>query len=129
MRLPPSAVQPRVVSEEPLGGGIGNDVGGALETGDLGVLGGSILLQAARPQIKITSRIIRGFSILDIFLQVVFVGSLIVMFVRQRLAGHAIFALDPAAEVHELAPFRTEWTKGIIFPLGWLPAGWTLHES
>jgi hypothetical protein len=72
-------------------------VGGALETGDLGVLGGSTLLQAGRPQIKITSRIIRGFSVLDIFLQVVFVGSLIVMFLRQRLAGHAIFALDPAA--------------------------------
>ena len=118
-----------MVSEEPLGGGIGKDVGGALETGDLGVLGGSRLLHAARPQIKITSRIIRGFSVLDIFLQVVYVGSRIVVFLWQRFAGHAIFALDPTAEVNELAPFRTEWTKGIIFPLGWFPAGWTLHES
>ena len=87
-----------------------------------------MLLQAAKPQIRITSRITRGGSVLDIFLQVVFVNSRIVVFARERFAGHSIFALNPTAEVYELAPFRTEWTKGIVFPVGRFPAGWTLHE-
>jgi len=127
LRFPP-AVQPSVLREEPLTGGIGNDVfGGAPETGCFD--GGSMLLQPAKPQISITSRITRGLSVLDISLQVVFVRSGIVMFAGQRFAGHSIFALDPAAQIDELAPFRTEWTKGIIFPLGRFPAGWTLHES
>jgi hypothetical protein len=35
----------------------------------------------------------------------------------ERFARHTIFTFDPLAEVDELAPLRTEGTKGIIFPL------------
>ena len=45
------------------------------------------------------------------------------------LAGDAILALYPLAQVDELAPFRTEGTKGIVFPLDRFTAGWALHES
>jgi hypothetical protein len=48
---------------------------------------------------------------------------------RHWLAGHTILALDPFAEVYKLTPFRTEGTDRIVFPLDWLTAGWTLHES
>jgi len=48
---------------------------------------------------------------------------------RHLLAGHTILALDPFAEVYKLAAFRTEGTDRIVFPLDWLTAGWTLHES
>src|ERR1700754_3657063 len=75
------------------------------------------------------SRKICGFNVLNIFLQVVFVYRPIVVFAGHRFAGHSIFTFDPAAEVNELAAFRTEWTKGVVFPLGRFTAGWTLHES
>jgi hypothetical protein len=48
---------------------------------------------------------------------------------RHGLAGHTILALDPFAEIYKLAAFRTEGTDRIVFPLDWLTAGWTLHES
>ena len=54
--------------------------------------------------------------------------SSFIPFLRDRLAGHTILALDPAAEIDKLAPLRTERTEGIIFPFGWLTAGWALHE-
>lgn len=104
-------------------------LGGPLEVLGGVLLGGSLLLQAAKPQIRSASRIICGFSVLNIFLQIVFVNRLIAVFAGQRFAGHSIFTLDPAAEVNELAAFRTEWTEGVIFPLSRFPAGWTLHES
>jgi hypothetical protein len=43
--------------------------------------------------------------------------------------GDAILAFDPLAQVDELAPFRTEGTKRILFPLDWFTAGWAVHES
>ena len=66
---------------------------------------------------------------LNIPLQVTVAGGWIVRVARQGVAGHAIFALDPTAQVDELAALGTEWTKGIVFPLGRFTAGWTLHES
>ncbi len=52
-----------------------------------------------------------------------------VMFVGERFTGDSIFTFNPPAEIHELAALRTEGTKRIIFPLDWLTAGWTFHES
>jgi hypothetical protein len=50
-------------------------------------------------------------------------------FLGQRFARDAIFAFNPPAQIQELAAFRTEGTKRIVFPLDWLTAGWTFHES
>jgi hypothetical protein len=118
-------------NDPPFNGGIGRLVlGGALLTGAFGPrLGGSILLQAVKPQIKIVTRIICGFSVLNIFLQVVFARWWFVRITGQRFARHSIFAFDPTAQVNKLASLRTEWTKGVVFPLGRFTAGWTLHES
>jgi hypothetical protein len=55
-------------------------------------------------------------------------GSLI-FFLGKRFTGDAILTLNPPAEVDELAPLTTEWTKRIIFPLDRLTAGWASHES
>jgi hypothetical protein len=44
-------------------------------------------------------------------------------------AGDAIFAFDPATEVHELTTFRTKGAKGIFFPFDRFTAGWTVHEG
>jgi len=107
-------------------------LGGPLGTvGGLGGvrLSGSLLLHAVKPQIRMAGSKIRGFSVLNIFLQVVFVRRRIAVFVGQRFARHSIITLNPTAKVNELAAFRTEWTKGIVFPLGRFTAGWTLHES
>lgn len=51
-----------------------------------------------------------------------------ILFLGKRLTGDAIFALDPAAQIDKLAPFGTEGTKGVVFPLDWLTAGWAFHE-
>jgi len=40
----------------------------------------------------------------------------LLLLVRQRLAGHAVFTFDPFTEVDKLAPFGTEGTERIIFP-------------
>jgi len=53
----------------------------------------------------------------------------IILFLGHLFAGHAILTLDPTAEINKLAPLRTEWTEGIIFPFDWLTAGWALHNS
>ena len=63
------------------------------------------------------------------FLLIIADGCPLIRFLWHWLAGHTIFALDPFAEVYELAAFRTEGTDRIVFPLDWLTAGWTLHES
>ena len=97
-------------------------VGGLEITGVFVVL--SLLLQAAnniRPQ---THAIASKF-----FLLVITDRCPLIRFLRHWLAGHTIFALDPFAEVYKLATFRTERTDRIVFPLDWLTAGWTLHES
>jgi len=51
------------------------------------------------------------------------------MFVGERFTGDSIFTFNPPAEIDELAPLRTEWTKRIVFPLDRLTAGWAIHES
>jgi hypothetical protein len=68
-----------------------------------------------------------GSTALDFFL-ILDRGSFI-LFLGQRFTRDAILTLDPLAEIDKLAPFRTEGTKGIIFPLDWLTAGWAFHES
>jgi hypothetical protein len=103
--------------------------GGALLAGRLPVLGGSLLLQPAKPQIKTIIKTIRVICVLNISLQIVVVCVWVVVLARQGFTGNAVFALDPAAQVNELAAFGTEWTKGVVFPLGRFTAGWTLHES
>ena len=116
----------------PFVGGIGKVVsGGALATGvfEVLLLDKSLLLQPARTQIISTSKKIGGFGRLNIFLQIIRRSRGLVWIVRQRFARNSILTFDPMAEVDELAALRTEWTKGVIFPLGWFPAGWTLHES
>ncbi|HEU5092509.1 MAG TPA: hypothetical protein VFT30_07480, partial [Nitrospira sp.] len=60
------------------------------------------------------------------FLTLVIFGPL---FLRQRLTRHTILTLNPTAKVNKLTAFRTEGTERIVFPLDWLTAGWTLHES
>ena len=41
--------------------------------------------------------------------------------------GNPIVALNPPAQVDELAALRTEGTKGVVLPLDWFTAGWTSH--
>ena len=53
----------------------------------------------------------------------------LILILRNLFTGHTILALDPFAEIYKLAAFRTEGTDRIVFPLDWLTAGWTLHES
>lgn len=50
------------------------------------------------------------------------------MILRDGFAWDAILALDPTAEVNELATFRTEGPNRIVFPLDRVTAGWALHE-
>jgi hypothetical protein len=64
---------------------------------------------------------------LELFIVVCWAGLILIL--RNLFTGHTIFALDPAAEIYELAPFCTEGTERIFFPLDWLTARWTLHES
>jgi len=65
----------------------------------------------------------------NLFVMVILHCDALVWFLRQRFTGHTIFAFDPLTQVDELAPLRTEGTKRIVFPLDWLTAGWTFHES
>src|SRR3569832_1490598 len=55
-------------------------------------------------------------------------GSLIVL-LWHGFAGHTILTLYPFPKINKLTAFRTERTDGIVFPLDWFTAGWTLHES
>jgi hypothetical protein len=48
---------------------------------------------------------------------------------RDWLTRHTIITLNPTAKIDKLTAFRTEGTDRIVFPLDWLTAGWTLHES
>jgi len=58
-----------------------------------------------------------------------FVAVSFILFVWQRFTGHAVLTFNPPAKIDELAALRTEGTKGVIFPLGRLTAGWAFHES
>ena len=53
----------------------------------------------------------------------------LILFLRHGLAGHTILALYPFPKINKLTAFRTERTDGIVSPLDWFTAGWTLHES
>jgi hypothetical protein len=48
---------------------------------------------------------------------------------RQWFPWHTVFAINPTSQVNELASFRTKRAKRIFFPLDWLTAGGTLHQS
>jgi hypothetical protein len=122
-------------SDPPFNGGIGRLVFGALVSGAFGpdgfgpAVGGSRLLHAvseATPQSK--SAITPLDTVLDIFLQFITTRRL-VRIAGQRFARHSILTLDPTAQVNKLASLRTEWTKGVVFPLGRFTAGWALHET
>jgi len=63
------------------------------------------------------------------FLTLIVDRSSFSLFLRQWLTGHTILTLNPTAKVNKLTAFRTEGTERIVFPLDWLTAGWTLHES
>jgi len=52
-----------------------------------------------------------------------------ILFVWERFTRDAVFTFNPPAKVDELAAFRTEGAKGVVFPLGRLTAGWAFHES
>jgi hypothetical protein len=53
----------------------------------------------------------------DFLVMVILDCGAFVWFLGQRLTGDAILAFNPLAQVDKLAPFRTEGTKRIIFPL------------
>jgi hypothetical protein len=65
----------------------------------------------------------------NVFLAVILDRSSFIFCLWDRLAGHTVLTLNPAAKVNKLTAFRTEGTDRIVFPLDWLTAGWTLHES
>jgi len=115
----------------PFTGGIGNAAPGGPPALGLAVLllDTSLLLQPASTHNKSASKKIDSFSLLNISLRIFRGCGLVGMILRQLFAWDSIVTFDPTAEVNQLAAFRTEWTKGIVFPLGWFPAGWTLHES
>jgi hypothetical protein len=81
---------------------------------------GSLLLHAAK-----NTRPLR--TMRNMFLAFILYRSLFIMFLGDRLAGDAIFTLNPTAEIDKLASLRTKGTERIIFPLDWLTAGWALH--
>ena len=54
----------------------------------------------------------------EIFISIALNPGRFVTLFGKLFAGDAILAFDPLAQVDELAPFRTEGTKRIVFPLG-----------
>ena len=131
--------------EAPFAGGIGKVVpGGAPEMTGVLELVVSVALQ---PVIKITPQRrmlpqrrkgakiflslaplrLCGRTALDFF--VILDRGSFILFLGERFTGNTILPFNPLAEIDKLAPFRTEGTKGIIFPLDWLTAGWAFHES
>ena len=135
--------------EAPFGGGIGYVVpAGAPEmTGVLLLeLGESLLLQeanATKQQRRILTQRRKGAKIFlwfsfaplrlcartVLYLFVILDCGSFILFLRQRFTGDTILTFYPLAQIDKLAPLRTEGTKRIIFPLYWLTAGWTFHES
>jgi hypothetical protein len=53
----------------------------------------------------------------------------IILFLWHSFTWDTILTFDPATEIDKLATLRTEGTKRVVFPLDWLTAGWTFHES
>jgi hypothetical protein len=64
-----------------------------------------------------------------VFLAVILDRGNFIFCLWDRLTGHTVLSLNPTAKVNKLTAFRTEGTDRIVFPLDWLTAGWTLHES
>jgi hypothetical protein len=121
-------------SEEFFTGGIGKLVFGGLEITGVG-LESSVLLHAVnsnRLQRTTAKRTCWLSSLLlkdsNLFVELIIDRVTFILFLGKRLTGHAILTFNPAAEIDELAPFRTEGTKRIIFPVGRLTAGWTFHQ-
>jgi len=65
----------------------------------------------------------------NIFLVIILDRRTFSFCLRDRLTRHTILTLNPTAKINKLTAFRTERTDRIVFPLDWLTAGWTLHES
>lgn len=108
--------------EAPFGGGIGYVVpAGAPEMTGVLLLEerGSLLLHPAQKQHNASASNRKQLIIL----------IMLCFFLRERFTGDTIFTFYPLAQVDKLAPLRTEGTKRIIFPVDWLTAGWTFHES
>jgi hypothetical protein len=59
-----------------------------------------------------------GPHLLNIFFKLVVTRGGTVLFAGKLLAGNSILAFNPLAKVDKLAPFGTEGTKRIVFPLG-----------
>ena len=87
---------------------------------------GSLLLQAT---IAIKVAATRKHKNSDLFIAVILDWVSFILLVGERFTGDAVLTLDPAAKIDELAALRTEGTKGVVFPLGRLTAGWAFHES
>jgi len=126
-------------SEEFFKGGIGKLVFGGLETTGVAFELSELLhavnsnrvlrtkaesLAQRRKGAKENQR--KSFS--NLFVELILDHIIFIWFLGQRLTGHTIFTFNPAAEINELAAFRTEGTKRIIFPVGRLTAGWTFHQ-
>jgi len=133
----------------PLTGGMGNVVaGGAVTTGVL-VLGSLLLhatiIRAKRAGKKFLAQRRKGAKenqgkifaslrlcpriALGLFVAVMLDWISFILFVWERFTGHAVLTFNPPAKIDELAALRTEGTKGVVFPLGRLTAGWAFHES
>ena len=121
-----------LLMEAPFSGGMGKAVlGGEVITGVL-VLLTSLPLQLTNVKVQ---RINREFltqrrkGVSDLFVEVILYCGRFVLFLGERFTGDSILTFNPPAEIDQLAPLRTEGTKGIVFPLDRLTAGWAIHES
>jgi hypothetical protein len=99
-------------------------LGGAVTTGVF--VFGSVLLQAT---VAINIAAAKKHKNLVLFVAVILDWISFILFVWERFTGDAVFTFNPPAKVDELAAFRTEGAKGVVFPLGRLTAGWAFHES
>jgi site-specific recombinase len=122
-RFPSASSHPMLTIDVPLTAGIGYAVvGGAVTTGVL--VFGSLLLQAT---VAIKVAVAKKHKNLVLFDAVILDWINLILFVWERFTGHALFTFNPPAKVDELAAFRTEGAKGVVFPLGRLTAGWAFH--
>jgi hypothetical protein len=64
-----------------------------------------------------------------LFVEIVLKSGPLILFLWQWVTRDTILTFDPATEIDKLATLRTEGTKRVVFPLDWLTAGWTFHES
>ena len=113
-----------LVIDLPLTGGMGYAVlGGAEITGVL--VFGSLLLQAT---VAINVTAARKHKISDLFVAVILDWVSFILFVGEWFTRDAVLTFNPPAKIDKLAALSTEGTKGVVFPLGRLTAGWAFHE-